>query len=85
MNNYIAWLLSTTLRHGYVPKAMLLSYIIPIPKDRRTITGDAMCTGLGLGLGLGLGFCGYVGCHYVTNVSNFGYEPIKFPSLKLIK
>ena len=21
---------------------------------------------------------GYVGCHYATNVSNFGYEPIKF-------
>ena len=29
--------------------------------------------------------CGYVGCHYVKNVSNFGYEPIKFSSLKLIK
>ena len=32
-----------------------------------------------------LKFCGYVGCHYATNVSNCGYEPIKFSSLKLIK
>ena len=29
--------------------------------------------------------CGYVGCDDGTNVSNFGYEPIKFSSLKLIK
>ena len=32
--------------------------------------------------------CNRVGmflCHYATNVSNFGYEPIKFSSLKLIK
>ena len=29
--------------------------------------------------------CGYVGCDDATNVSNFGYEPIKFSSLKLIK
>ena len=26
-----------------------------------------------------------VRCHYATNVSNFGYEPIKFSSFKLIK
>ena len=27
------------------------------------------------------GFCGYVGCDDATNVSNFGYEPIKFNQL----
>ena len=32
-----------------------------------------------------LKLCGYVGCDDATNVSNFGYEPIKFSSLKLIK
>ena len=32
-----------------------------------------------------LKLCGYVGCHYATNVSNLGYEPIKFSALKLIK
>ena len=26
-------------------------------------------------------FCGYVGCDDATNVSNFGYEPIKFNQL----
>ena len=25
-----------------------------------------------------LQFCGHVGCHYATNVSNFEYEPFKF-------
>ena len=28
-----------------------------------------------------LKFCGYVGCDDATNVSNFGYEPIKFNQL----
>ena len=28
-------------------------------------------------------FCGYVGCDDATNVSNFGYEPIKFSSFML--
>ena len=28
-----------------------------------------------------LTFCGYVGCDDATNVSNFGYEPIKFNQL----
>ena len=32
-----------------------------------------------------LKLCGYVGCDDATNVSNFGYESIKFSSLKLIK
>ena len=32
-----------------------------------------------------LKLCGYVGCHYATNVYNFRCEPIKFSSLKLIK
>ena len=32
-----------------------------------------------------LKLCGYVGCDDATNVSNFGYEPIKFSSLKIIK
>ena len=32
-----------------------------------------------------LKLCGYVGCDDATNVSDFGYEPIKFSSLKLIK
>ena len=32
-----------------------------------------------------LKLCGYVGCDDATNVSNFGYEPMKFSSLKLIK
>ena len=30
-----------------------------------------------------LKFCGYVGCDDATNVSNFGYEPIKFSSFML--
>ena len=30
-----------------------------------------------------LQFCGYVGCDDATNVSNFGYEPIKFSSFML--
>ena len=30
-----------------------------------------------------LELCGYVGCHYATNVSNFGYEPIKCSSFKI--
>ena len=28
-----------------------------------------------------LKFCGYAGCDDATNVSNFGYEPIKFNQL----
>ena len=28
-----------------------------------------------------LKLCGYVGCDDATNVSNFGYEPIKFNQL----
>ena len=30
-----------------------------------------------------LKLCGYVGCDDATNVSNFGYEPIKFSSFML--
>ena len=41
LHEYIAWLLSAMLRHGYVPNTMLLSYIIPIPKNRRKSQNDS--------------------------------------------
>ena len=51
---YISWLLSVMLRHGYVPKAMLLSTITPIPKNRRKSLNDSNnYRGIALSSGLG--------------------------------
>ena len=38
---YLAMLFSTMLSHGYAPKAMRLSTIIPIPKNRRKSLNDS--------------------------------------------
>ena len=79
--NNIAVLLYTHIATSYnisVVVALINNYTGMFP------VGDTSCRTL-IAVCVCACVCGYVGCHYATNVSNFGYEPIKLSSLNNFK